>query len=150
MRADGVDDDAALVVAPYYNRPTQEGLYLHFKALAESVELPICVDWNGKRFGNPNAREMSFSFYDLIEHAAKTRKLAAGTIIGSGTVSNADYKTVGSACIAERRSIESIETGAPKTDFMKFGDRVRIEMFDAGGKSIFGAIDQKIVKYEKA
>ena len=114
------------------------------------VELPICVDWNGKRFGNPNAREMSFSFYDLIEHAAKTRKLAAGTIIGSGTVSNADYKTVGSACIAERRSIESIETGAPKTDFMKFGDRVRIEMFDAGGKSIFGAIDQKIVKYEKA
>jgi len=113
------------------------------------LSLPIRIEWNGKRFGEPNGREMSYSFLDLIEHAARTRKLSAGTIIGSGTVSNADYKNVGSACIAERRSIEMIETGAPKTDFMKFGDRVRIEMRDAAGQSIFGAIDQKVTRYEK-
>lgn len=113
------------------------------------LALPIRIDWNGKRFGEPNGREMSFSFYDLIEHAARTRKLAAGTIMGSGTVSNADYANVGSACIAERRSIEAIEQGGAKTGFMKFGDRVRIEMFDAAGASIFGAIDQKVVQYAK-
>jgi fumarylacetoacetate (FAA) hydrolase len=113
------------------------------------VELPIRIDWNGRRFGEPNGREMSYTFYDLIEHAARTRKLAGGTIIGSGTVSNADYKRVGSACIAERRSIETIEYGEPRTGFMKFGDRVRIEMFDADGASIFGAIDQKVVRYQK-
>jgi fumarylacetoacetate (FAA) hydrolase len=113
------------------------------------VELPLRIEWNGKRFGEPNGREMSFDFYQLIEHACHTRKLAAGTIFGSGTVSNANYAEVGSACIAERRSIEAIEQGGAKTEFMKFGDRVRIEMFDAAGASIFGAIDQKIVKYEK-
>jgi fumarylacetoacetate (FAA) hydrolase len=114
------------------------------------VELPVRVEWNGKRFGEPHGREMSFSFYDLIEHAARTRKLGAGTIIGSGTISNADYANVGSACIAERRSIETIERGSAQTDYMKFGDRVRIEMFDNGRRSIFGAIDQKVVKYLKA
>jgi fumarylacetoacetate (FAA) hydrolase len=114
------------------------------------VELPIRVEWNGTRFGEPNGREMSFSFYDLIEHAARTRKLAAGTIFGSGTISNSDFKNVGSACIAERRSIEMLEHGEHKTGFMKFGDRVRIEMLDAAGNSIFGAIDQKIVEYRKA
>lgn len=114
------------------------------------LALPIRIDWNGKRFGEPNGREMSYSFHDLIAHAAHTRKLAAGTIIGSGTVSNANYKEVGSACIAERRAIELIEQGEPKTGFMKFGDRVRIEMRDPQGKSIFGAIEQKVVKYERA
>jgi fumarylacetoacetate (FAA) hydrolase len=113
------------------------------------VSLPIRIDWNGKRFGEPNGSEMSFSFYDLIEHAARTRKLAAGTIFGSGTVSNANYAEVGSACIAERRSIEAIEQGGAKTEFMRFGDRVRIEMFDKEGQSIFGAIDQKVVQYQK-
>ncbi|ACM31310.1 fumarylacetoacetate hydrolase [Agrobacterium rhizogenes] len=113
------------------------------------VELPIRIEWNGERFGEPNGREMSFSFYDLIEHAARTRKLAAGTIFGSGTVSNSDFKNVGSACIAERRSIEMLEHGEHRTSFMKFGDRVRIEMIDAGGKSIFGAIDQTVVEYRK-
>ncbi|NTF98035.1 fumarylacetoacetate hydrolase family protein [Rhizobium rhizogenes] len=113
------------------------------------VELPIRIEWNGERFGEPNGREMSFSFYDLIEHAARTRKLAAGTIFGSGTVSNSDFKNVGSACIAERRSIEMLEHGEHRTRFMKFGDRVRIEMIDAGGKSIFGAIDQTVVEYRK-
>ncbi|HEX3754814.1 MAG TPA: fumarylacetoacetate hydrolase family protein, partial [Rhizomicrobium sp.] len=86
---------------------------------------------------------MVFSFPRLIAHAARTRALAAGTIIGSGTVSNQD-RSKGSACIAERRMLEQIESGAPKTPFLKFGDRVRIEMKDARGSSIFGAIDQHV------
>lgn len=112
------------------------------------VNLPLRIDWNGEPFGQPSGSEMSYTFPQLIEHVARARKIAAGTIIGSGTVSNANYKEVGSACIAERRSIETIEQGEPKTRFMKFGDRVRIEMLDTLGKSIFGAIDQRIVRYE--
>jgi fumarylacetoacetate (FAA) hydrolase len=111
------------------------------------VHLPLKVSWNGRQFGNPNAKEMSFSFAELIAHAAHTRKLAAGTLFGSGTVSNANYAEVGSACIAERRSIENIEHGGATTEFMKFGDRVRIEMFDAAGQTLFGASDQKVVRY---
>jgi fumarylacetoacetate (FAA) hydrolase len=110
---------------------------------------PLHVWLNGTKFGNPDAGvDMTFSFAQLIAHAAKTRALGAGTIIGSGTVSNRPETSdnVGSCCIAERRTIEQIGTGAPKTPFMKFGDRVRIEMFDADGKSIFGAIDQHVVK----
>jgi fumarylacetoacetate (FAA) hydrolase len=114
------------------------------------VNLPLHVTWNGKLFGRPNGSEMSFSFPQLIEHAAHTRKLAAGTLFGSGTISNASYREVGSACIAERRSIENVEEGGAKTPFMRFGDTIRMEMFDAAGKSIFGAIDQKVVRYEKA
>jgi fumarylacetoacetate (FAA) hydrolase len=106
-------------------------------------ELPLRIDWNGEWFGHPNAREMTFTFHQLIEHVTRTRRLRAGTIIGSGTVSNVD-RSAGSACIAERRAIELIDEGAPKTEFMKFGDRVRIEMLDADGRSIFGAIDQRI------
>lgn len=113
------------------------------------VNLPLRIDWNGEPFGRPSGSEMSYTFPELIEHVARTRKIAAGTIIGSGTVSNAAYKEVGSACIAERRSIEMIEHGEPKTGFMKFGDRVRIEMLDADGRSIFGAIDQTIMAYAK-
>jgi len=113
------------------------------------VHLPLVVDMNGERFGAPNAGvDMTFSFADLIAHAAKTRALAAGSIIGSGTVSNKDSR-VGSCCIAERRSLEQIEGGAPKTPFLKFGDRVRIEMFDSRGLSIFGAIDQRVQRYER-
>ena len=88
---------------------------------------------------------MGFGFHELIAHAAYSRNLSAGTIIGSGTVSNAEYRTVGSACIAERRAIEIEDSGHPVTDYMRFGDRVRIEMLDAGGRSIFGAIDQRVV-----
>ena len=113
------------------------------------VHLPLNVTWNGRLFGRPNGGEMSFSFPELIEHAAHTRKLAAGTLFGSGTVSNASYREVGSACIAERRSIENIEEGGARTPFMKFGDTIRMEMFDAAGKSIFGAIDQTVVQYRK-
>jgi fumarylacetoacetate (FAA) hydrolase len=109
-----------------------------------SIDLPLRTDLNGANFGHPNARTgMVFDFPQLIAHAAKTRPLAAGTIIGSGTVANED-SSVGSSCIAERRAIETIESGAPKTPFMKFGDRVRIEMLDKSGASIFSAIDQAV------
>ena len=111
------------------------------------VHLPLNVTLNGERFGAPNAGEdMTFSFADLIAHAVRTRTLCAGTIIGSGTVANKD-RSRGSACIAERRTLEQLEQGGPKTPFMKFGDRVKIEMLDQEGRSIFGAIDQNVVRY---
>ncbi len=109
------------------------------------IHLPLHVYWNGVWFGSPNGGEMHFSFFDLIAHAARTRRLRAGTIIGSGTVSNAD-RGVGSACISERRMIEVIDNGVATTGFMRFGDRVRMEVFDADGQSIFGAIDQRVVR----
>jgi fumarylacetoacetate (FAA) hydrolase len=90
---------------------------------------------------------MQFDFGRLIAHAAKTRPLAAGTIVGSGTVSNQD-RSVGSSCLAEVRTIETIERGKAATGFLRFGDRVRIEMLDARGRTIFGAIDQQVVRYE--
>lgn len=108
------------------------------------VHLPLNIEWNGAWFGHPNGREMNFSFGELIAHAAKTRRLRAGTIIGSGTVSNAE-RSVGSACISERRVIELLDNGTSKTAFMRFGDSVRMEVFDADGRSIFGAIDQRVV-----
>ncbi len=105
---------------------------------------PLLVHLNDETFGSPDAgTDMVFNFPQLIAHAAKTRALAAGTIVGSGTVSNRDH-SVGSACIAERRMLEQIETGAAATPFLKFGDRVRIEMTDDNGRSIFGAIDQHV------
>jgi len=113
------------------------------------AHLPLRVSLNGKTFGAPNAGvDMTFSFAQLIAHAAKTRALGAGSIVGSGTVSN-KHGDVGSCCIAERRTLEQIEKGAPVTPFMTFGDRVRIEMLDSHGRSIFGAIDQEVVRYEK-
>ncbi|MBS0279056.1 MAG: fumarylacetoacetate hydrolase family protein [Proteobacteria bacterium] len=113
------------------------------------VHLPLMVTYNNKPFGHPNAGvDMTFSFPQLIAHAAKTRALVAGSIVGSGTVSNKSGN-VGSACLAEKRTLETIESGKPVTPFMKFGDRIRIEMFDADGKSIFGAIDQRVEKYEQ-
>jgi fumarylacetoacetate (FAA) hydrolase len=112
-----------------------------------SIDLPLLTSLNGEMFGRPNARQgMVFDFPRLIAHAAMTRPLVAGSIIGSGTVAN-DDRSVGSSCIAERRAIETIEHGATKTPFLKFGDRVRIEMLDGEGHSIFGAIDQTVVLY---
>jgi fumarylacetoacetate (FAA) hydrolase len=111
------------------------------------VNLPLVSHLNGEWFGSPNAgTDMNFDFGQLIAHAARTRNLAAGTIVGSGTVSNRDRKT-GSSCLAEKRTLETLDHGKPSTPFMKFGDRIRIEMLDANGRSIFGAIDQKVVKY---
>ena len=108
------------------------------------VALDLTINYNDEWFGDPNGREMNFGFDQLIAHAARTRKLSAGTIIGSGTVSNAGGQK-GSACIAERRAIETIASGAPSTPFMKFGDRVRMEAL-CEGASVFGAIDQRIVR----
>ncbi|GGB40071.1 2-keto-4-pentenoate hydratase [Tistrella bauzanensis] len=111
------------------------------------VNLPLRVWLNDTVFGAPEAGEdMTFDFPRLIAHAARTRHLGAGTIIGSGTVSNLD-RSRGSCCIAERRMLESIDAGRPETPFMSFGDRVRIEMTDRAGHSIFGAIDQTIGKW---
>jgi fumarylacetoacetate (FAA) hydrolase len=110
------------------------------------VHLPLLVQVNGEPFGRPNAGvDMTFDFGQLIAHAAKTRRLRAGSIVGSGTVSNVDRST-GSTCLAERRMLETLDRGKPMTPFLSFGDRVRIEMLDADGRSIFGAIDQRAVK----
>ncbi len=110
------------------------------------VNLSLMIHINDQPFGRPQAGvDMTFDFPRLIEHITKTRNARAGTIVGSGTVSNYD-RSLGSACLAERRVLEQIESGKPLTPFLKFGDRVRIEMFDAHGRSIFGAIDQQVVK----
>lgn len=109
------------------------------------VHMALHVQWNGERFGEPNGREMNFHFGELVAHAARTRRLTAGCIVGSGTVSNAD-RAAGSACIAERRVIEMIDQGAAKTGFMKFGDRVRMQAKFADGRDgPFGVIDQRVV-----
>ncbi|MDX1297919.1 MAG: fumarylacetoacetate hydrolase family protein [Pseudomonas sp.] len=112
------------------------------------VHRPLVSHINGALFGQPDAGvDMTFNFPTLVAHAAKTRPLGTGTIIGSGTVSNYD-RSAGSSCLAEKRMLEIIENGEAKTPFLKFGDRVRIEMFDAAGHSLFGAIDQVVEKYE--
>ena len=121
------------------------------------LHLPLQVQINGSPFGQPDAGEdMTFSFAQLVAHAARTRELAAGTIIGSGTVSNKqgdlhgssiEHGGVGYCCLAEVRMYETIELGAPVTSFLKFGDSVRIEMLDPSGASIFGAIDQTVAMY---
>lgn len=109
------------------------------------VHLPLKVTYNEKFFGEADAGAMHFHFGELIAHAAKTRDLAAGSLIGSGTVSNEDHKK-GSSCLAEKRMIETIEQGQPITSFMKIGDRIQIEMIDEKGQSIFGQINQKVVE----
>jgi fumarylacetoacetate (FAA) hydrolase len=112
------------------------------------LNLPLISTFNGKEFGHPNAAtDLTFDFGQLIAHAARTRYLEAGTVVGSGTVANRDA-SVGCSCIAERRVRETIDSGKPVTPFMKFGDHIRIEMFGRDGQSIFGAIDQKVVKYD--
>jgi fumarylacetoacetate (FAA) hydrolase len=109
------------------------------------VHLPVQVSWNGKRVGMCDAGpEMTFHFGQLIAHLCKTRSARAGSIIGSGTVSNTDWAK-GYSCIAEKRAIETIEDGAPKTAFMAYGDTVRIEVKGADGQSVVGAIEQKVV-----
>jgi fumarylacetoacetate (FAA) hydrolase len=111
----------------------------------ERVHLPLVSHINGAWFGHPNAGvDMTFSFPRLIEHVTSTRRLRAGAIVGSGTVSNYD-RSLGSSCLAEKRTLEVLETGQARTPFLKFGDRVRIEMLDASGRTIFGAIDQRVV-----
>jgi fumarylacetoacetate (FAA) hydrolase len=109
------------------------------------LHLDMLVTHRGEQVGRANAGpEMHFSFHDLVAHITKTRRFTAGTILGSGTVSNED-RSRGISCLAERRMIETIEAGAPSTPFMKVGERVHIEMKNAAGESVFGAIDQKVV-----
>ena len=109
------------------------------------VRLPLLTHLNGELFGRPDAGiDMTFDFPRLIEHVTLTRRLGAGAIVGSGTVSNYD-RSLGSSCVAERRMLEQVEHGRPTTPFLHYGDRVRIEMLDRNGRSIFGAIDQKVV-----
>lgn len=110
------------------------------------VCLDLVVDWNGKRFGAANGADMIFGFHELVAHAARTRALPAGTIIGSGTVSNENYRQLGSSCISEQRAIEMIDSGKPETPFMAFGDTVRMEARTSSGELLFGAIDQRVVK----
>ncbi len=110
------------------------------------VHLPLTVDWNGQRFGNAQGGVMEFGFHDLVAHAASTRSLCAGTIIGSGTVSNSNFREIGSSCIAERRGIEMLDEGTARTGYMHFGDTVRMEARLPDGGVLFGAIDQKVVK----
>lgn len=110
----------------------------------KKINLPLITHFNEKLFGQPDAGvDMTFDFPTLIAHAAKTRHLSAGTIIGSGTVSNYD-RSKGSSCIAEKRMLEIIASGKASTPFMKMGDRVKIEMLNKDGKSIFGAIEQVV------
>lgn len=112
-----------------------------------TIHLPLIATLNGKVVGRCNAGEdMNFTLPQLIAHAAKTRTLAAGSIVGSGTVANRD-ESRGCSCIAEMRAVETIKDGKPSTPFMRFGDTIKLEMLDAKGRSIFGAIEQKVVKY---
>jgi fumarylacetoacetate (FAA) hydrolase len=124
------------------------------------LHLPLLSGLNGQPFGRPNAgTDMTFDFPDLIAHAAKTRPLGAGTIIGSGTVSNRDegggpgrpvaQGGLGYSCIAEQRTVETILAGEARTPFLRFGDTVRIEMKDRAGHSIFGAIEQEVAAYRR-
>jgi fumarylacetoacetate (FAA) hydrolase len=113
------------------------------------VHLPLVTTLDGERFGAPEAGvDMQFSFFELIAHAAKTRPLAAGTIIGSGTVANQD-ESLGASCMAEKRMLEIIRDGKPTTPFLSFGARVRVEMFDRAGHSIFGAIEHVYEPYRR-
>jgi fumarylacetoacetate (FAA) hydrolase len=113
------------------------------------VHLRLRCEVNGKRLGDPNAgTDANFSLFDLVVHAAKTRELKAGTLVGTGTISNAD-KSTGYACLMEARLVEQVEEGAAKTPFLHFGDTVRIEMKDARGATVFGAIEQRVERYTR-
>ncbi|MFK7926683.1 MAG: fumarylacetoacetate hydrolase family protein [Myxococcota bacterium] len=108
------------------------------------IHLPLCSWLNGELAGDPEAgEEMHFSFHDLIQHIAKTRPFTAGTILGSGTISNVD-RARGSSCLSEKRMIEIIDSGSASTEYMKHGDHIRIEMLNEDGHSLFGAVDQTV------
>jgi fumarylacetoacetate (FAA) hydrolase len=108
------------------------------------VCLAVNVYRNGMLFGRPSGAEMSFGFHDLIAHAARTRELCAGSVIGSGTVSNANYKIVGSGCIAEKRAIDKLGSEGEPTPYLKFGEQLKIEAFDPAGQLIWGSMDQMV------
>lgn len=109
------------------------------------IGLDLKVSRNGEWFGHPNGREMDFSFGQLLSHLAYNRNLGAGTVLGTGTFSNRDHKRVGSSCLAERRALEVLEHGEARTAFIQFGERLRFEMTDESGQSLFGAIDNRYI-----
>lgn len=111
--------------------------------------LDLHIARNGQWFGNPNGREMAMSFAEILAYIAYNRRLGAGFVLGSGTVANREFRSVGSACIAERRGIEIIDGGQPFTEFLKFGERVQLEAKNSDGQSVFGAIDFKLVHFKK-
>jgi fumarylacetoacetate (FAA) hydrolase len=114
------------------------------------VHRPLVVHWNGVKVGEPDAgTDMTFGFPQLIAHITRTRNVRAGSIVGSGTVSNVD-RSRGYCCIAEKRTLEMLEGGEPRTPFMKYGDTVRIEMLDAQQRTIFGAIEQRVAPLARA
>ncbi len=131
-------------LSPVFVTPDELG-----DAWSDSVlALPLVSTLNGNWFGHPEAGiDMQFNFAQLIAHAAKTRPLAAGTIVGSGTIANQDT-SLGASCLAEKRMLEIIADGKPSTPFMSFGDTIRIEMFDRDGNNIFGTIEQTIEQYD--
>jgi fumarylacetoacetate (FAA) hydrolase len=132
----------ACSVAPIAVTPDELGT--HWRD--SRVDLPLNVSWNGQEFGRASGYEMAFGFDDLIVHAASTRDLPAGTVVGSGTVSNSNFRDVGSSCIAERRGIEIIDQGAPSTPFMAFGDTVQMSAALPNGFDVFGRIDQAVTR----
>ncbi|KTT37043.1 fumarylacetoacetate hydrolase [Pseudomonas oryzihabitans] len=109
------------------------------------IDLPLEIRLNGEVFGRARGGAMAYGFDELLAHAAYSRDLVAGTVLGSGTVANAEWREVGSSCLSERRSIEVIEHGRPRTPYLAFGDRVRMEARDAQGAPLFGALDQVVV-----
>jgi len=130
----------ACSMAPFAVTPDEAGdAWQHGR-----LHLELHVEWNGEWFGNPNGGEMSVGFHDLIAHAASTRSLCAGTVIGSGTVSNYSYRKTGSTCISERRGIEMLDGGKPVTDYMRFGDTVGM----AAGE-LFGRLEQVVCAYDR-
>ena len=114
------------------------------------VCLDLVVEWNGQPFGRANGREMAYGFHELVAHAAATRDLVAGTIIGSGTIANANYAEVGSSCISERRAIEIIADGKPTTPFMRFGETCRMQALTHDDQAPFGTIEQWVVRHSTA
>jgi fumarylacetoacetate (FAA) hydrolase len=122
---------------------------LHHAWDAGKVHLRLECHVNGRLLGNPNAGVgATFDLFQLVAHAAKTRELKAGTLVGTGTISNSDT-ACGYACIMEARLVEQVEDGSARTPFLAFGDTVRIEMLDRHGASVFGAIEQKVERYAK-
>lgn len=112
------------------------------------IHLDMNVQRNGETFGHPNGREMDWSLGELLAHLGQNRNLRAGTVLGTGTVSNAAARVVGSACLAEKRALEKIEQGDSTTPFLKVGDRLRFEVRGADGQSIFGAVDHRFVPFK--
>ncbi len=138
-----VNGKGANALAPVAVTPDE--LAAHWKD--GMVHLPLHCEVNGSRLGSPNAGvDATFSLFDLIAHAARTRELAAGTMVGTGTISNRD-RASGYACLMEARLVEQVELGEAKTPFLRFGDRVRIEMRDEQGATVFGAIDHVVERY---